>query len=85
MITHETRREAHENVDKLSIRRKITILLKDSGGMTASEIMAKLQISDPNNCRPRLSELQEDGVIVAAGKRKTKGRRMPEAVWVLAV
>lgn len=85
MITYETRREAYENVDAQSIRMKITRLLKESGGMTASEIMERLNISNPNNCRPRLSELKEDGVIVAIGKRKSPGRRMPEAIWELAV
>lgn len=85
MITYETRREAYENVDKASIRKKITRLLKDSGGLTASEIMERLNISNPNNCRPRLSELRDDGVIVAIGKRKIEGRRTPEAIWELAV
>lgn len=86
----ETRREAYEQVEPRSIRMKITKLLTDKGPMTSSEIMAELNIQNPNTVRPRLTELKSDGVIKDVGKRvprvKTNFfRSMTEAVWEIAV
>lgn len=88
-ITFETRREAYEQVRPAPMRKRITELLSENGGMTSSDIMAALGINNPNLVRPRLTELKDDGIIMAVAKRVPKCRetsnRFPEAVWELAV
>lgn len=80
----ECRREAFERVEPKSIRMKITKLLTEDGAMTSSEIMEKMGYANPNTIRPRLTELKQDGVIQAVGKRKNRSGAN-EAVWEIAV
>lgn len=82
--TEECRREAFERAERESIRMKITKLLTEDGAMTSSEIMEKMGYTNPNTIRPRLTELKQDGVIQAVGKRKNRFGTN-EAVWEIAV
>ena len=81
-ITEETRREAYyeSREGAQTRRREIYQALLERGEMTADELMAALGCRDPNNVRPRLTELKEAGLIEACGKKKgTAGRSV--AVW----
>lgn len=76
-ITEETRREAYyESRDGAPTRRReIYQALRERGEMTAEELMAALGYRDPNNVRPRLTELKDAGLIEAIGKRKNAAGR----------
>jgi predicted ArsR family transcriptional regulator len=80
VITHETRREAFENVELALMEAKVYEELRKGGPMSAEQIMDKLGTSNPNNVRPRLTGLSRKGVIQVVGKRKNRGGRN-EAVW----
>lgn len=79
-ITHETRREAFENVELALMEAKVYEALRANGPMSAEQIMDVLKTSNPNNVRPRLTGLSSMGLIQAVGKRKNRGGRN-EAVW----
>ena len=81
-ITRETRREAYyESRESAQTRRKqIYQKLRDGGPMTADTLMAAMGFMDPNNVRPRLTELKEAGLVRVIGRaRNLRGRSV--AVW----
>lgn len=80
MITHETRREAFENVELALMEAKVYEILRKNGPMSAEQIMEQMGTTNANNVRPRLTGLSKKGVIQAVGKRKNRGGRN-EAVW----
>ena len=79
-ITHETRREAFENVELALMEAKVYEALRKHGPMSAEQIMDTLGTANPNNVRPRLTGLSQKGVIQTVGKRKNRGGHN-EAVW----
>lgn len=79
-ITHETRREAFQNVELSLMEAKVYEALRVNGPMSAEQIMDVMKTANPNNVRPRLTDLAGKGVIRPVGKRKNRGGRS-EAVW----
>lgn len=79
MITEETRREAYK---QRPITRQTAILdtLGDKG-MTAREIAYAMGFTDLNAVKPRLTELQNDGRVVAVGKTTDSVTGRKVAVW----
>lgn len=82
-ITEETRREAYyEAQEKAPTRRRIIYgCLKQHGPQTADELMERLGFDDPNNVRPRLTELKQAGLIEATGRRTSRRTGKSGAVW----
>lgn len=81
-ITQETRREAYyDSREGAQTRRKLIYQkLVESGPMTADTLMAAMGYMDPNNVRPRLTELKEAGLVRVIGKaRNLRGKSV--AVW----
>ena len=81
-ITEETRRDAYyeSREGAPTRRREIYQHLKENGEKTAEELMQALGYHDPNNVRPRLTELKEAGLIEACGKKKSASGRSV-AIW----
>lgn len=86
-ITSETRREAHESVDKVKRRAAILAVLRVHGPMTAEEITDQLVYDDviptfdQNAARPRLTELKADGMVEVVGKRESRRSGRNTAIW----
>lgn len=82
-ITEETRRESYYETEQTApTRRKIIYgCLKQHGPQTADELMERLGYTDPNNVRPRLTELKQAGLIEAAGRRTSNRTGKGAAVW----
>jgi hypothetical protein len=57
--------------ESLFNKRELLVLgaLRRWGPMTDREIMMRLNQVDPNYCRPRISDLIEDGVLIEAGEK----------------
>lgn len=74
MITQETRAEAHDKVDKQKRYSQIIECLQENGELTAKEcaviMMAKRYIptSERGYTAPRMTELNQNGVIEVVGK-----------------
>lgn len=81
-ITQETRRAAYyEAMEAAPTRRKqIYQKLRECGPMTADTLMAAMGYMDPNNVRPRLTEMRDDGLVRVIGKAKNR-RGKSVAVW----
>lgn len=80
MITHETRKEAYETAPRL-IRRQAVLEALGKDRLTAREIMSKMGFTDPNSVRPRVTELMQDGIIEACGKKKDAVTRKTVAIF----
>ena len=82
-ITQETRRESYyETMETAPTRRKeIYQALRDHGPQTADELMDRLGYTDPNNVRPRLTELKHAGLIEAVDRRTSPRTGKSGAVW----
>ena len=91
MITKETRKEAHETVDKQKRRQQIIEILSDSDGMTAKEVSVimyrkgLIPTSERNFAAPRLTELAEQGIVKVVGKKRCRYTNKTVAVYCLAV
>jgi hypothetical protein len=89
-ITHETRRESHEQVKPKKADRKALIrgVLQD-GAKTAHEItqallyMRIIPYYDRNFVSPRLTELKEMGEVEVIGKKYEGRTDRKVAVWQL--
>ena len=81
-ITEETRREAYyESRESAPTRRKqIYQKLRECGSMTADTLMAAMGYMDPNNVRPRLTELKQAGLVRVIGKARNRHGKSV-AVW----
>lgn len=81
-ITQETRRAAYEESREAAETRRNLIYkkLKESGPMTADTLMAAMGYMDPNNVRPRLTELKRDGLVRVIGKARNRRGKLV-AVW----
>lgn len=79
MITEETRREAY--INRPVLRREAILNTLGEKGMTSREIAYAMGFEDLNAVKPRLTELQSEGRVVAVGKKKDflTGRNV--AVW----
>lgn len=74
------RAEANKLVDRQRRVRQIVEVMTEYGlPMTARMIMAKLGTQDPNNVRPRLTEMTRDGIIRALSTPvKENGRNVTQ-------
>lgn len=77
VITYETRRESHEQVDKQKRFNEIKYILSQfPEGLTAKQIAIQMKNlgftdnDDRNNAAPRLTELSISGVVEPVGKTK---------------
>lgn len=74
VITQETRKESHEKTDKLTLRKAVIETL-GSKELTANEIAAEMHKAGrlPYPARaiiqPRITELVQEGVLEAVGKK----------------
>ena len=86
---HETRREAHESIDKEKRNRQIIDCLSAYGPMTAKEIAVNLYdrgiipSSERNMTAPRLSEMSDRGIVEPIGKKKCRFTGRTVAVYDL--
>lgn len=73
-IPEETRREAYYDSRKTAPTRRKAIYqrLVEGGPMTADTLMAAMGLMDPNNVRPRLTELKKAGLVRAVGKARNR-------------
>ena len=89
VISSETRRDAHEKVDKKKRYRQIIGILAGSDGMTAKEIAVTMMrkgyvpTSERNWSAPRLSELMQNDIVKIIGKKKCDYTGKTVSVYVL--
>lgn len=89
IISCETRREAHETVDKQKRYRQIKEILSESEGMTAKEIAYKMMMrgytptSERNWSAPRLTEMMQNGIVDIIGKKKCAYTGKTVSIYVL--
>ncbi len=57
--------------------------LNEHGPMTVDELMVVLGYNDPNQVRPRLTELTQAGALCTIGKRRSRRSGKMVAVWVI--
>ena len=86
--TTETRRESyHATLPKTPRRRELILNALDGRQMTASEIAEELhrlgfiRYYDRNFVAPRLTELEDDGLVRTVGKRMCERTGKREAVY----
>lgn len=81
-IAEECRREAYYEIqDDAPTRRKVIYQkLRTGGPMTAESLMAAMGFMDPNQVRPRLTELRDAGLIREAGKAKNRNGKKRNGV-----
>lgn len=86
----ETRREAHEKVNKQKRYIQIQNILSDfKEGLTAKEISVEMQkrgyanTSERNLSAPRLNELLKTGIVECIGKKKCSYTNKSVGVFVL--
>ena len=74
--TDETRREAHETINKQKRYSQIIEILEELGEATAKEIAVRMcekgyvPSTERNWSAPRLTELEWDGKVKVVGKKK---------------
>jgi len=89
IISCETRRDAHEKVDKQKRYRQIIEILTGSEGLTAKEIAYRMMMkgytptSERNWAAPRLTEMAKNGVVDIIGKKKCAFTGKMVSVYVL--
>ena len=75
-ITHTTRGQSLESVDRKRRYQQIIDILRDNGSMTAKEIAVAMHeegyipTSERNFTAPRLTELSQVGMVEPIGKKK---------------
>lgn len=71
---HQNSRESYRDfrgAKQNSYRARIWNMYHDSGRpLTDREIMQTLQETDPNNVRPEITRLKQDGLVIEVGKSK---------------
>jgi SOS-response transcriptional repressor LexA len=71
---HQNSRESYKDfrgAKQNSYRARIWNMYHDAGRpLTDREIMQTLQETDPNNVRPEITRLKQDGLIIEVGKSK---------------
>ena len=91
-IQAENRRAAYYDVKPDAPTRRwyiVNILKQHPEGMAAEDILSVLEADgiitgyDPNFVRPRLTELYDEGIIEAAGKKKSPHTGKSVTVWKL--
>ena len=75
---YESRETAHTRMDQIYQR------LRDYGPMTADTLRASMGLMDPNNVRPRLTELRDAGLVREAAKVKNR-RGKSVTLWEAVV
>lgn len=84
---YETRREAHESVNKEKRYQQILEVLREYGPMTAKEVAVKLATkgyvpdAERNWSAPRLTEMSHNGLVEPIGKKKCKYTGKTVAVY----
>ena len=87
-VPYETRGEAHETVDKQLRYRQILEVLKGRE-MTAKEVAVEMQrvgyipTTERNFTAPRLTELSQNGVVEAIGKKRCQYTGKTVAVYAI--
>lgn len=88
-ITRETRRESYEQLDNATIYARIIDILKNGRELTAKEIALIMYerhyIPFPvrQAVAPRLTELEEKGIVEAAGKAYDQDTKRSVALYRL--
>lgn len=84
-VTTETRRAAHEDIKPAKNARYQQIMeaIIEHGPMTVDELMMVLGYQDPNQVRPRLTELTQAGALCTIGKRRSRRSGKMVAVWAI--
>lgn len=82
-ITQATRQAAYEDIKPQMGPRQDMIYwcLVQHGPMTADRIMTRIGKRDPNNVRPRLTELRQAGMVRVCGKGPSAVTGKMVAVW----
>lgn len=89
MITEETRAEAHDKVDKNKRYSQIIECLTQCGELTAKECAVIMQgkgyipTCERNFTAPRMTELSQNGIIKAVGKKVCTYSGKKVAVYAL--
>jgi predicted ArsR family transcriptional regulator len=81
-ITEETRRANYYDVaPKISrMEEKVLSILREHGRQTAEEIMRRMGTNNPNNVRPRLTNLKKRGLVLDVDKCRDADGHVA-AVW----
>lgn len=88
-ITDDTRREAHEKVNKQKRYNQIIEILEELGEATAKEIAVRMcekgytNSTERNWSAPRLTELEWDGKVRVTGKKKCAYSGKTVAVYAI--
>lgn len=69
-ICRQTRRESYKALNPNARYAQILDVLKDGEELTAREIMQRLNYTDTNTVKPRLTELRMMNMVKVIGKRK---------------
>ena len=69
-LTHKTRRESNEKTGRETRYKKILAVLEPGIEMTSWEVMRALGYQNPNDVRPRLTELQQKGTLETVPDKK---------------
>lgn len=89
MITHETRRESNETVDREKRYAQIISILKDKP-MTAKEVAVEMcergltPNAERNFSAPRLTELARKGIVKTVGKKVCEYTGKKVAVYCMS-
>ena len=84
-ITMETRRESHDIIKPGKAQRRVQILdVMGTDALTADEVIDRmlergsLRYPDRNSVAPRLTEMEQDGILRVIGKRDSarSGRKI---------
>ena len=78
-ITAETRRESY--LLRPTARKEAILNTLGERGMTSREIAYEMGYSDLNAVKPRLTELKDDGRVVAVGKKTDPVTGRKVAIW----
>lgn len=80
-ICKETRRESYKALKPNARYTQILNILKNGDELTAREIMQRLNYTDTNTVKPRLTELRMMNRVKVIGKRKCSVTGISVAVY----
>lgn len=80
-VTRQTRRESYKMLKPNARYAQILDVLKNGDELTAREIMQKLNYTDTNTVKPRLTELRMMNMVKVIGKRKCTVTGVTVAVY----
>lgn len=80
-ICKQTRRESFKTLKPNARYKQILDVLKNGEELTAREIMQRLNYTDTNTVKPRLTELRMMNMVKVIGKRKCTVTGVTVAVY----